>query len=55
MWISQDDFFKRYNERRSLTKEIVYTKYIDKYKTALNWLGVSYNGKEFLAKYQKRL
>jgi hypothetical protein len=41
MWVSQDDFFKRYNERRSLTKEIVYKRYIDKYKTVLDWLKVS--------------
>jgi hypothetical protein len=55
MWVSQDDFFKRYDERRSLTKEAIYKRYIDKYKTVLNWLGVLYNGKDFFCKTSKEI
>jgi hypothetical protein len=52
--VRQNDFLKKYNERRPLIKEGVYKWYIDKYNTILNWLCVSYNGKEIFWQNTKR-
>jgi hypothetical protein len=45
-WTAKEEFFRRYEQRRPLTKKEVYERFILKYKTVLNWLCVSYNGKE---------
>jgi hypothetical protein len=41
--ISEVEFFKRYYQRRPLTRERKYERYRDKYRTIFNYLYVSYN------------
>jgi hypothetical protein len=53
-WVSEEEFFKRYNSRRPLKREDIYKRYIEKYKTVLNLLCVSFNGKDIFWQNIKR-
>jgi hypothetical protein len=55
LWVSEAEFFKRYNTRVSEMNVTIYDRYKEKYKTIFNWLCVAYNGKEKFWEILKRV
>jgi hypothetical protein len=53
-WVGEEKFFERYGRRRPLTREDLYKRYMEKFRTVLNWFCVSYNGKEMFWQNIKR-
>jgi hypothetical protein len=52
--ISELEFFKRYNNKRALMNRPIFERFRDEYKTVLNWLCISFNGKELFWENLKR-
>jgi hypothetical protein len=45
-WASDEKFYDRIRIRKPLTKEELSNKFVVKYETVFNWLGVSFNNQE---------
>jgi hypothetical protein len=45
-WTNECDFMKRYNERKPLTQEEIFNKFVLKYETIFRWMLVAFDRKE---------